>query len=303
MIARQPSQTGDGELPRLVMIMGMGRSGSTLLEVLLGNNPGMVNLGELTHVFQEGFLDDLTCPCGQPASRCEVWGKIIEEAGWDTAQVRGIVDAVGRVERHARFALVALGLSPERLLGRYRDAHARLLAAIGRVTAAQVVVDSSLYPGRALALSRLWPDRVTVICLSRSPAGLMTSYTKRPRHPLAPKNALRAALFYAYVGTCMRIAAWLIPGRVPLVKLEDLLADPDESLQRLEVACDLDLTQVRGLLRDGSQLEVGHVLVGNRMRKRGRIRLDPAAATPRVRGLGNRLAVWAMERCQGLLGL
>lgn len=292
----------DAGLPRLLLIMGMGRSGSTLLEVVLGNNPGMVNLGELTHVFQEGFVDNVVCPCGKPARDCAVWGRIMRECGWSPEDIGEIVEVTGRVERHARFALVACGLLRAGVLRRYRDAHRRLLASVRRVTGAGVVVDSSLYPGRAVALSRLWPGRVAVICLLRSPAGLMTSWSKQPRHPLVPRSSLHALFYHAYVLACMRAASRLVPGGALPVRLEDLLSDPGATLVRIERWCGCDLGPVRRSIREGRPLEVGHVLVGNRMRKAGEVRIDPRIARAHLTGRGARLAVWVMERIQYLLG-
>lgn len=41
-------------------IAGYGRSGSTVLDMLLGMHPAILGMGELTHVF-EYWLGDETC--------------------------------------------------------------------------------------------------------------------------------------------------------------------------------------------------------------------------------------------------
>ena len=43
-------------IPDILYIMGPGRSGTTVLHILLANNPGFFGMGEITHVFRDAFL-------------------------------------------------------------------------------------------------------------------------------------------------------------------------------------------------------------------------------------------------------
>ena len=74
--------------PRILFVGGEGRSGTTLLDQLLGQVPGVASTGELFAIWEHGVLDDDRCGCGAPFSACPVWSAVGELAfgGWDRAE-------------------------------------------------------------------------------------------------------------------------------------------------------------------------------------------------------------------------
>ena len=72
--------------PTVLYLGGAGRSGSTLLERMLGQLPDAVAVGEIVHLVRRGLLDDEDCGCGCPFSVCPFWTKVGEHAfgGWPT---------------------------------------------------------------------------------------------------------------------------------------------------------------------------------------------------------------------------
>ena len=58
---------------KVLYIAGVGRSGSTLLERMLGAVPGSVNTGELNAIFSRVASQDQRCGCGEPFSACAFW--------------------------------------------------------------------------------------------------------------------------------------------------------------------------------------------------------------------------------------
>ena len=73
----------------LVYIMSDVRSGSTLLDFLLGNHPDAQSVGELrffeTHVNREGVGHSWNwkCTCGKTLESCQLWSKVIERLDGD----------------------------------------------------------------------------------------------------------------------------------------------------------------------------------------------------------------------------
>lgn len=63
--------------PRLVFIASLGRSGSTLLDLLLGANPSIVGLGEVWKTLRLAAEDQHTCTCGREGLECPVWGAVL----------------------------------------------------------------------------------------------------------------------------------------------------------------------------------------------------------------------------------
>ena len=49
---------------RVAYIAGAGRSGSTLLAMMLGTLPGWVSVGELRHLWARGVEENQLCGCG-----------------------------------------------------------------------------------------------------------------------------------------------------------------------------------------------------------------------------------------------
>jgi hypothetical protein len=67
-----------------VFIAGLVRSGSTLLDLVLGCHPRFVGLGELCAVLDPRFdhlsrFDEIRCSCGVALERCEFWGPLRSE--------------------------------------------------------------------------------------------------------------------------------------------------------------------------------------------------------------------------------
>jgi len=69
-------------LPDIIYIMGTGRSGTTILEVLLTNNARIVGAGELKHIFRDGFLANRQCSCGHATLDCAMWSAVLRAAQW-----------------------------------------------------------------------------------------------------------------------------------------------------------------------------------------------------------------------------
>ena len=60
-------------MARVLYLGGLGRSGTTLVERLLGELPNVCALGEVVHLWQRDIVDDERCGCGESFSRCAFW--------------------------------------------------------------------------------------------------------------------------------------------------------------------------------------------------------------------------------------
>src|SRR4029450_12109098 len=73
--AASPSPSGQPR-PTVLYLGGLGRSGTTVLERVLGELPGVCSVGELVHLWRRGVLDDETCGCGSAFSACPFWSEV-----------------------------------------------------------------------------------------------------------------------------------------------------------------------------------------------------------------------------------
>jgi hypothetical protein len=64
---------------KIVYILGMGHSGSTVLNMILTSTGKAVGLGEVCRVLSENLsiTKDRICSCGKSALDCEFWGPIV----------------------------------------------------------------------------------------------------------------------------------------------------------------------------------------------------------------------------------
>ena len=105
--------TGPGPL-RVIYLGGLGRSGSTLVERLLAELPGVCSVGEVVHLWQRGVVEDERCGCGEPFGGCGFWREVGQAAfgGWDRLDVGRVAELRGAVDRTRHIPLLAAPGAP-----------------------------------------------------------------------------------------------------------------------------------------------------------------------------------------------
>src|SRR5947209_4769350 len=102
---------------RVTYIAGAGRSGSTLLAMMLGTLPGWVSVGELRHLWARGVEENQLCGCGEPFLSCPFWNAVGQVAfdGWERSPHARMRVLQPRVDRFRRLpTLLTLRWSAER---------------------------------------------------------------------------------------------------------------------------------------------------------------------------------------------
>jgi hypothetical protein len=179
----------------LLYVGGTSRSGSTLLECLLARLDDVVVLGEVTHLWQRGLVENQLCACRRPFSECPFWRQVGERAfgGWDRVDAEHVLALKDAVDRQRRIPLTARRNPPERvqpLLEEYADHYRRIYGAAARITGASVVVDSSKIPPTALCLSHHDGIDMRVLHIVRDSRGVAYSWTKVVARPEAAGEAM-----------------------------------------------------------------------------------------------------------------
>ena len=172
----------DAPRPRILYIAGAGRSGSTLLAMLLGGLPGCTAVGELRHIWERGVLGNRLCGCGEPFHDCPFWSQVGQTAfgGWDGVDAERQAARLMRVGRQRHFPLVAAGAGSARFraeLEAYAGLQARVYRAVAAVSGDAAIVDSSKSPVYALTLRTAGLD-VDVIHLVRDSRAVAYSWTR-----------------------------------------------------------------------------------------------------------------------------
>ncbi|HUZ83237.1 MAG TPA: hypothetical protein VMU66_00980 [Gaiellales bacterium] len=230
---------------RLVYVAGAGRSGTTLLAMLLGALPGATALGEVRHLWARGIRDNQLCGCGEPFHECPFWQEVGDLAfgGWDRVDVDRILAlqrAVDRFRSVPRQALGGIGGGREAMVDEYLSAFRPIYRAAARIGGG-VLVDSSKAPS-FLALLRRQPGiDLRVVHLVRDSRAVVYSWSRRRLRP-----ELRGAGpgYMAMIGARRSTADWVANnlaidligagrGTVERVRYEALMRDPERELRRL----------------------------------------------------------------------
>jgi hypothetical protein len=240
----QASADVRGGAPCVIYIAGSGRSGSTLLERVLGQLPGFVNVGELIDLFRRVTQRGERCGCGETFTSCPFWVGVGERAfgGWEDDRLAAVQRLQGRVARQRHMPrLLAMRLAGRGFgadVAAYGAIYASLYQAIAAQARAECVVDASKWPVQALALARAGID-VRVVHLVRDVRGVAHSLGKqqlaRPHAPdrtefmwrNAPAGA--AARWLACQGQAELLRRSGLP--VTRVRYEDFVSQPARTVE------------------------------------------------------------------------
>lgn len=224
-----------GEGVKLLSVAGYGRSGSTLLDRVLGRIDGVFSGGELRHIWREGFVENRRCGCGEPFRSCAFWNEVADRAFGGMARVdtSSILELKDRVDRPWLIPRIvtARGGAFGRRVDAYTDVLRRLYRAIADASGCDVVVDSTKDVSHVYLQTHIGePVRLYALHLVRDPRGAAHSWARTKYHPgwgrdMQRYGPLRAGLEW----TAINGASSLVRSRVPRyasLRYEDLAADP-----------------------------------------------------------------------------
>ena len=260
----------------VVYLGGFGRSGSTLVERMLGAAPGWVNVGELVDLARSVARSDELCGCGVPFSTCPMWTEVGEIAfgGW-TEDVLDRLTSLQRAAARQRHLPRLLGprLPAYAALTDLRAAYSRIYLAVAQVTGAEVIVDASKGPALGQALAGAPGIDLRMLNVVRDPRAVAWSWNRRVDRPHVTSGdaqmwripAHRAAAQWSSLQVEMQAIAGLGGVRSARLRYEDFVADPVYSLVCAIAALGLPLLPAELPVVTGGRvvLEPSHGLSGN----------------------------------------
>lgn len=241
--------------PCLLLIRGLGHSGTTILDLALGAHPQVMGLGEAARILETPKPGEETrgpavlrgpgrrqrrCTCGETAAECPIWGPALD---WlVTHEEWSLPDKMGQLMQLAAALPSSSGESYRVLVDSFQD---------------------------ELVLPQAMPESVDVrvIHLVRDVRSWLHSRLKAARQSAQPLPELRTLLRWWYVNRKFDRALQRCGRPVFRLGYEELSLQPERSLQLL---CDwLALPYSDQMLSPGAN-STSHILSGNRMR------FDPA---------------------------
>lgn len=257
--------------PRVLYVMGAGRSGSTILGVTLGNCEGLFYAGEL-----DAWLPRSGEPQLGGEERERFWGRV-------RAEVPGAQELYGReaeraIERSASLFRVHKWRTRRRMRDGYRRVAERLYLAVSSASGAAFLVDSSHYPLRARELQALDGIELHLLYLVRDPRSVVGSF--RRRDVAQYSKSLLTANVYLWVTNLLSVMVFLRhpAERRLFVSYEDFVADPSAVLATI-----LEQVGAPAGLPDFATLDTGIPFQGNRLIRTETIALAHGSTAPRSR--------------------
>ncbi len=261
-----------GRAPAVLYIGGSGRSGSTLLDRMLGQTPGLCSTGELVRLWDLGLRDNQLCGCGSPFRTCPFWTAVGQRAfgGWGSLDLPAVLRLHSRVRRHRYLPLAVTKAGPglRREVEQFTDLLVPLYRAVAAASHSPVIVDSSKEPAYGWLLGQALGANVRMVHLVRDSRGVAFSWTKRvtmpdqanrelPRYRPA-HMALRWVLFNL-IFEAVRAGS----PRQLFVRYEDLVDHPHRELARI-----LGLVSDIALPAGPTPPAPNHTVAGNPLRFR-----------------------------------
>ena len=269
-------------MKRIIYIAGYGRSGSTLLEMVLALHHDVFGAGELIRI-----LDLPYCGCGQSIIKCDYWQTVF--AKLNTFPEDGLAELRTVTQPMENNLGVLLGLQRQTdSLAQYRQLWGRFILGLLEASDKNIIVDSSkttrLVYSRPLLLSSIPEFDLRIIHLVRDPRAVMWSYMRGSNPSLEEGNpyvkrggAIRALMSWAVSNMVAEIV--IKRSNVPSIRVryEDLVDRSEWQVQRLESVLELNLSMAAAALTNHSSVPLsGHSIGGNRVRRKGvsEIKLD-----------------------------
>lgn len=255
--------------PKVVYILGAGRSGSTVLGVTLGNCAEFFYAGEV-----DAWLPRHGVPQRGGPERTPFWNSVRDE-------VEGADELFGNeaqrsIERSLAVFRVHKWPARRRLRARYRRVAEELYHAIARTAEATHVVDTSHYPLRARELQALEAIELYLVFLVRDPQGVVASFD--PRDATSYSKSTFTTNAYLWLTHLLSLFVFLRHPRDRRLFLrhEDFLLDPEGVLRQI-----LDWSESSAAIPDLTSLRTGIPLQANRFTRSSEvIALKGPSASP-----------------------
>ncbi len=262
---------------RVLYLGGYGRSGSTLIERVLGQMPGVCAVGELRHIWERSFRDNQLCGCGQPFRDCPFWGAVVERAfggftGIDADQMVSLAHRIDRTRYVPRLLHPGRGAF-RRAFETYAAVVRRLYEAIRAVSGCALIVDSSKEPSYAYALRRAGGVDLTLWHVVRDSRAVAFSWVRKRERPeiywrreLMDVHApLRSAvLWLSFNALCRDLARHGVAYQ--RLHYEDFVADPAAALTPLLAILGWSPEALHGVRGQRLTLAANHTVSGNPLR-------------------------------------
>lgn len=274
---------------KIIYVIGTGRNGSTLLDVVLGNSQKVQSTGELYNAVSV-WQKNKTCSCGKEVSSCDFWSRVkkLLDGALDSLDLKNTSETLRRFER-GTLSLLSMEfhrIAHSHAFEQYERFLKELYTSVFTVSAKPILVDSSKNPFRGYALLNVFKGKVYFVHLVRDGRGQMWSWMKNGLIPPFGIHIKKTNVDDGKVGNeyywwtpWLYTVSWLAysllssfviwkAGHEKSIRIqyEDFLNDPSHHIKRISDLVDEDLSDLDQLVASKQPLKIDHLIAGNRLR-------------------------------------
>ncbi|WP_274475259.1 hypothetical protein [Mangrovimonas aestuarii] len=256
---------------QVIYIAGNGHSGSTLLDIMLGNaSNDIFSAGELSFIVRDSIMEEY-CSCKTLIPKCDIWAAIFAE--WERKRKVSYKEYQSlrhKFERNKTLLRLLKNIYfPGEDFKAYLLATKALFYAIHKVTGANIIIDSSKNAGRIPILKRIVDTQVIHIC--RDFKGVLNSAKK------ASKKDIEAGVEedFPVRGSKKTLIDWILNNTLCeffcrgvkhyKLKYAVYIKHPDELIK---------INPIFEGLQSKAPYSAPHMLAGNKMRLNQQIKVD-----------------------------
>jgi len=282
------SSSEDSDHPiKIIYIMGAGRSGSTIVDTVLGNHPQVESVGELINVAKSAWQNAEYCACGKKGNECPYWTEVKKEFEQKIGKqnIRKFIELQSQFESPNFKGFYRLLRERKKITPSfqvYANYTLALFNAIQKVSGKAVIVDSSKLSKRALALAIVPGIDIHIIHLIRDGRGvgwsLKKAYSKNTevgiQNDIPSRPIWRTTIFWIISNM---LSTWTIKqidtNKSIRLRYEDFVTEPEIAIKKIGDLIGLNFESITKAIQNSKEFVVGHTIAGNRLRMSGKIRL------------------------------
>jgi len=252
----------------IIYIIGSGRSGTTLLDIVLGNEPSFFSAGELNRYAKR--LGKPHDPRDENVSK--FWGNIEREVNADFSKVKPITD---KLEYHSGF-IKQLFVSKENKKC-YESYNLNLFKSIGKNVDADYIIDSSKYPMRGHYLSKIFGNNISYVYIQRNPNDIVESFqNKKVEQPSKSRVSAHLYLFIVNKLSSIVVRKLRKTHKVVTISYSELVNSPLCAFDKIEKHLEIELSELKNICNKKDEFKVGYLFDGNRLRLNNSITIKPS---------------------------
>lgn len=255
---------------KVLYIAGFERSGSTIVNRVLGQIDGFVAWGELRDIWQHGIVENRPCTCGTTFRNCSAWQKIFERAFEGAEKIN--TSEMDKLQKKARFFVLPhyFKLLQDSFLKKqihpYLVSLENLYQAIQKTTNSKVIVDSTKASWYGYVLGLLPSIDLYIVHVIRNPKGVCYSLDQhKSQGELTSQwyNPIQASISWNLKNYAVETLLNSSEDRYLRINYEDFIANPQIAVKQILKLLDEDITELPFVSPTEVKMSTDHIITGS----------------------------------------